>query len=51
MHTFVPVVAHARKLVHALALYRRTSLNDTRPSPTSTPRPRLYQEPTLLPIS
>ena len=23
----------------------------TQPSPTSTPRPHLYQEPTLLPIS
>ena len=32
------LIAHVRKLVHALALYAdsRTSLNDTRPSPTST---------------
>jgi uncharacterized membrane protein YeaQ/YmgE (transglycosylase-associated protein family) len=38
-----------------LAIHIRTHLGSawivTRPSPTSTPRPRLYQEPTLLPIS
>ena len=39
-------------VAYAYQVGRATSLNDRRPSPTSTPRPRhLYQEPTLLPIS
>ena len=38
-------------VAYAYQVGRATSLNDSRPSPTGTPRSRLYQEPTPYPLA